>query len=165
VDQVSTGLDIDRQIDKQGEYSPVKSGRKGEREIPLPDELVKALRKHKLASRYSAYDDFVFVTTNGTAHNHGNIAQRVLRRTIKKAKIADPAPSMHDFRHTFASAWIAAGVGSVVELSKHLGHADPSITMKRYSHEFEKAERGEALREGLGNLYGPSLAAALATDD
>jgi integrase len=48
--------------------------------------------------------------------------------------------SFHDFRHTFASAMIAAGMDAP-RLSLLLGHADPAFTMRTYAHFFEQRER------------------------
>jgi integrase len=47
--------------------------------------------------------------------------------------------SFHSLRHTHASMLIDAGI-DVVRISKRLGHADPSITLRVYSHLFEKRD-------------------------
>jgi integrase len=38
---------------------------------------------------------------------------------------------LHDLRHTAAVAWLGAGVG-VVQVSRWLGHAQPTVTMNVY---------------------------------
>ena len=38
---------------------------------------------------------------------------------------------LHDLRHTAAVAWLPAGVG-VVQVSRWLGHAQPTVTMNVY---------------------------------
>jgi integrase len=116
------------------------------------------LRAHKIAApgEHSGPDAYVFCTHSGTAYQRRNVAGRALARAIKRAGLdSDPEalPTMHSFRHGFASAWIAAG-GDVVELSAHLGHRDPAVTMNTYSHEFEKAARSDARRARIDAIFG-----------
>ena len=50
-----------------------------------------------------------------------------------------PAPgrlSLHSLRHGFASLLIANGL-NVVYVSRQLGHANPTITLKVYAHLFD----------------------------
>lgn len=153
---------ITHQVDKRGRYVELKTKR-SRRTIELPTDLVGMLRAHKMAApaEHSTPDAYVFSTRNGTAYQHRNIAGRALARAIKRAGLdSDPEnlPTMHSFRHGFASAWIAAG-GDVVELSAHLGHRDPAITMSIYSHEFEKAARSDARRTRLDSIFGSALVA------
>ena len=46
-------------------------------------------------------------------------------------------------RHTQASALIAASV-DVVKISRRLGHADPTVTLRTYAHLFDKVDRTAA---------------------
>jgi len=56
------------------------------------------------------------------------------------AEVVDlPGVTFHALRHTHASMLIDAGL-DVVKISKRLGHADPSITLKVYAHLFQKRE-------------------------
>jgi integrase len=50
-----------------------------------------------------------------------------------------PGVTFHARRHAHASMLIDAGL-DVVRISKRLGHADPSITLKVYSHLFQKRD-------------------------
>ncbi len=45
----------------------------------------------------------------------------------------------HALRHTHASMLIDAGI-DVVKVSKRLGHADPSVTLRVYSHLFQRRD-------------------------
>jgi integrase len=45
--------------------------------------------------------------------------------------------TFHGLRHTHASQLIDAGV-DIVTISKRLGHADPSITLRVYAHLFRQ---------------------------
>jgi integrase len=154
---------ITHQVDRRGRYVELKT-RRSRRTIELPTHLVATLRAHQIAApaEHSGPDAYVFCTRTGMPHDHRNIAGRALSRAIKRAGLdVDPErlPTMHSFRHSFASAWIASG-GDVVELSAHLGHRDPAVTMNTYSHEFEKAARSEARRTRLDGIFGSALVAA-----
>ena len=56
-----------------------------------------------------------------------------------------PPITLHALRHTHASALIAAGV-DVVTISKRLGHANPAITLKVYSHLFHSTDAAAATK-------------------
>lgn len=65
----------------------------------------------------------------------------------------------HDLRHTAASLLIAEGL-NVVYVSRQLGHANPSITLTVYGHEFGRTEHAERARSAmdaaLGNKWATS---------
>ena len=61
-----------------------------------------------------------------------------LERFGKKYNLEGIHP--HALRHTMATITIANG-GDVVSVSNKLGHADPSITLKVYSHANEEAQK------------------------
>jgi integrase len=151
---------ISHQADRRGRYVELKTKR-SRRTIELPTDLVAMLRELKLAApaEQTGPDAYVFCTRNGTPHQHRNVSGRALSRAVKRAGLDhDPEhlPTMHSFRHSFASAWIASG-GDVVELSAHLGHRDPAVTMNTYSHEFEKAARSDARRSRLDGIFARAL--------
>jgi integrase len=58
--------------------------------------------------------------------------------------------------HTFASALIVGLKLDPVNVAKQLGHVDPAITLRTYSHEFARArhtdERRDAMEAGFGRL-------------
>ena len=57
-----------------------------------------------------------------------------LRRAADEAGVYRTEPlRLHDLRHTFATGLLRAGV-PVTLVSATLGHANPSITLKVYSH-------------------------------
>lgn len=53
--------------------------------------------------------------------------------------------TFHDLRHFHASVLIASGM-DVVAVSRRLGHADSSITLKRYAHLFRLRESNDGAR-------------------
>lgn len=148
---------ITHQLDRRGEYVPLKTER-SRRTVELPAALVVALREHRLRSPATGADDYVFCSRTGGLPDHRNVAGRALRRAVVAAGLDAPAPNFHSLRHSHASAWIASG-GDLVELSARLGHRDPAITASVYSHEFEAAARSDARRDRLDALYGSAVAA------
>lgn len=71
-----------------------------------------------------------------------------------EAKLQGPRPRLHDLRHSFASALIAAGA-DVVFVSRQLGHANPQVALQVYSHEFAKAAHEERFRAAVEETSGP----------
>ena len=65
------------------------------------------------------------------------------------------AVRFHDLRHTCASLLIDAGA-SVVLVASRLGHADPSMTLRVYSHLYPSAEA--ALADALDQAHQASPA-------
>ncbi len=62
-------------------------------------------------------------------------------------------PSMHSFRHTFASRALAGGE-SVDELAFLLGHADGTVTRQVYIQDVQDARRRSARRDRIASIYG-----------
>ncbi len=163
-------ITIDHQLDRRGDYVKLKSKR-SRRTIVIPTRLLAKLREIRLASSKSDDDDYVFLSQAGTVHDHRNVAGRALRQAMAAAcdddgnlywpELSDPEvkvdpdtlPTFHSYRHSFASAYIAAG-GDLVELSRHLGHSNPAITAAVYSHDFEAAARAEERRSRIDSMYG-----------
>ena len=50
-----------------------------------------------------------------------------------------PRIHFHALRHTHASMLISAGV-DIVQISRRLGHASPTITLGVYAHLFKKGD-------------------------
>lgn len=73
-----------------------------------------------------------------------DIFREILLQSLKQKKknsYCDLTPSkkrirIHDFRHSCASLLINKGA-SIALVSKYLGHADVSITLKTYTHMFK----------------------------
>ena len=117
------------------------------RDIPIPLEIVDALRTH-IGDRK---EGFVFATKNGTPWNADLLLRRHLR---KELKVADG--NLHMFRHTFATRQLNAGV-PVSVVSKLLGHASISTTLNIYTHvlaeHLEQFERQRAKVLGIWGTY------------
>lgn len=76
-----------------------------------------------------------------------------LAREIKDEPIFKSV-RFHDLRHSHASLLIDAGV-PVTDVSQRLGHSDPSITLKVYSHFFKKSE--ERILKVTQSIMGQAL--------
>lgn len=63
---------------------------------------------------------------------------KVLNRIIEKNNL--PKITLHGFRHTHATILLSMGK-SIKYIQERLGHAEPSITLKIYSHIMEEEEK------------------------
>jgi integrase len=107
----------------------------GTRWIDLPAELVTELKKHRLRTP----GEFVFTFDARNWRNrtwHPALRRAGLRRI-----------RIHDARHSHAS-WLLAAGADVVAVSRRLGHSDPGVTLKVYSH-FVQRRAGAGLSDQL----------------
>ncbi len=92
----------------------------------------------------------MFATQQGTSCGRRE-ALRALRAAEDRAGL--PHYTLHELRHTFAS--ILIGQGNLPTLvAKQMGHADPSITLKVYSHLWEENESVSTARDRLQAAMG-----------
>jgi len=121
----------------------------GRRDITLPKIVIEALTQHRreqlevrlrLGLGKLTGDAFVFPALDGGPQSPNNLSGdwREFRVAVK-----GPQVGFHALRHTHASMLIAERV-DIVEISKRLGHADPSITLKIYAHLFRTDDSGSA---------------------
>ena len=82
------------------------------------------------------------------------MARRALQPALTNAGLEHRR--WHDLRHTFASLLIAEG-GNIVYVSRQLGHGSSDITLRLYSHLFDKAEHGKRTREALESSFAALL--------
>lgn len=93
----------------------------GTRWIDLLPELVTELKKHRLRTQ----GEFCFLL------DERNWRSRVWHPALRRAGLR--AIRIHDARHSHASWLIAAGA-DIVAVSRRLGHSDPAVTLRVYSH-------------------------------
>jgi integrase len=105
--------------------------KKGLREVPIPPGLVGALREWKQKCPKSRLD-LVFCNEFGEPCNRTGIGRNMLKPALDQAKI-EKIVTVHGLRHTYASMLILLG-RPITEISRYLGHADVSITMRVYAH-------------------------------
>ncbi|WP_439631415.1 tyrosine-type recombinase/integrase [Gemmata sp.] len=138
----------------------------GRRTVTLAPSVLAALREHRAAAlkggRIAAP---VFCTRTGQYLDKKNVL-RAFKTIVKNSNGAeeeragesnsepDLIPArlrFHDLRHTHASGLIAAG-GSIKAVSRRLGHADVSITLRVYAHLMPDDD--EKLATLAGTLFG-----------
>jgi integrase len=102
------------------------------RTIPLPEPAVKVLLNHMATYCASGSpDDFLFLATAGLAPRRCWF-RRTFLRGLKDAAITKKV-RVHDLRHTSATLMLDAGI-DLLDVSKRLGHANPSTTYDIYAH-------------------------------
>lgn len=173
------------QVDRKGNRRPTKTGGSA-RTVPIPQELALLLARHKLTSRDTRPDAFVFASRSGRPLGQRNV-QRALRKAQERATdehgrptfpilhetegdgepakvLAGSLPSMHSFRHTVASRALLAGE-SVDEVAFLLGHRDATVTRTVYVREIADGRRRSMRRSRMVAEYGGVLRKALDGDD
>jgi integrase len=136
---------------------PPKS-RAGRRTIPIPDQLVQALRAHRdvqaveRTSAGTAWSEqgLVFVGPRGKPIDPSNDYQS-WRRLLERAGV--PPARLHDARHTAATLLLSQGVSARVVMEL-LGHSQISLTLGTYTHVVPALAREAADRMGA-ELWGP----------
>jgi len=99
-----------------------------------------------------APDGLVFADEEGQPLLPNNMTRRWQDVCVSRGL---PQVMFHALRHTHASALIAAGI-DVVKISRRLGHADPTVTLRTYAHLFDKVDTSAAsaielaLTQGVG---------------
>lgn len=94
--------------------------------------------------------DLVFLTRSGGPVTHSNFYNNIWRPTCERAGL-DPAPRIHDARHTHAS-WLISDGQSLEAVQDQLGHESIETTRKVYAH----------LLPAVGVAVGRAASAALA---
>lgn len=115
----------------------------GVRTVPLTDSLVAYLRTLQAESR-SLY---VFTTITGSIYSAA--AMTCLWNTLNKKLSFHCHP--HQLRHTYATKLFEAGL-DIREIQRVLGHADPTTTLRIYTHYREtmrERETFERVKEAM----------------
>ena len=137
-------------LDRAGRDVPPKT-QHAIRDVVLMPALAAALAEHRARSAFNDADDYVFASRVGTPLHWRNVSRRALKPALTKAGIAPIR--WHDLRHTFASLLIAGGA-NVVVTSRQLGHGSSDITLRVYSHLFDRAEQAQRTRDMLQEMLG-----------
>ncbi len=128
----------------------------GRRDITLIPSALDALRAHKRRQAEERLalgeawkdEDRVFPSSIGTALDASNLDKQ-WDKLRTRARLPDEM-HFHDLRHSAASWLISKGV-PLTKVSKMLGHADPSITLRIYAHSLpgDQAEVATAMEQIL----------------
>jgi integrase len=110
----------------------------GNRIIPVTDNVIKKLKKHKIRQSEnklalgSNYKDKDLVNCNKIGDLINPVtAYTEFKEIIRSIKLPDIR--LHDLRHTFSTLFLEAG-GNIKTLQQILGHSSISVTMDTYSH-------------------------------
>jgi integrase len=155
-------LQVRQRADRWKEIGPPKSDA-GTRTVPLPPELIAALKEWKLKSpKAGETGALVFPGAGGGVLHHSNM-RRALDRLMLDAHVVDqdgkPKYGLHSFRHFFASWCINPKARGGRELppkeaQRLLGHSSIVMTLDIYGHLFpgggDRAELAEATAALLG---------------
>jgi integrase len=160
LDLEAGAINVRYQLDRDDERVKLKT-KGSKRVVHIPSALVHLLRTHRLATPFSAAEDFVFATPKGIPIRYDGYFKG-WKAALKRAKLDDleegQALTFHSLRHRFGSVLIQQG-RNIVFVSRQLGHASPKITLDIYAHEFGAAENAEAMRDAMQEDYGDALAA------
>lgn len=119
-----------------------------EREIPLPDFLIAALKKRMLTTKGA----LIFPTNHGNANGH---MLRVLKSLAKKAE-PDGEFKLHKFRKTYATLQHRDGVDART-IQKRLGHSDLSTTLAYLEGEEPRSDRSRKQVNGTFGVFAVTL--------
>jgi integrase len=155
VDFEQSVIRVRAQMSRKGERVPLKT-EAGRRDVILMAELVRRLRKHRLAAPFSGPTDLII----------GNGVGRTLGYTRLRANFAGAAEraglvgvTPHTCRHTFASILIDQG-RDVEFVAQQLGHSSTKTTWDIYVHLFRAREHANAARHDLDAAFGRMLRGA-----
>ena len=115
-----------------------------EREIPLPDFLIAALKKRMLATK----GNLIFPTKQGNANGH---MLRTLKSLAKKAGLTGEF-KLHKFRKTYATLQHRDGVDART-IQKRLGHSDLSTTLAYLEGEEPRSDRSRKQVNGTFGVF------------
>lgn len=127
----------------RAKFFDTKTGRRGNRKLPCPPELLLTLKKWRLQCPKGELD-LVFPTASGQPQHRTRILQDVLRPALKAAGLSRRF-HMHTLRHSFCSALLAQGTPPT-EVQKYSGHARLSTLLDVYSHFIPSEQTGSLER-------------------
>ena len=112
-----------------------------EREVPIPDKLITALKTHRNGS------ELVFPTRNGTPRRHRTQLLDLCKAIATRAKLNPDEFWLHKFRSTFATMHLQSGV-DLRTMQSWMGHKDLESTMR-----YLKPARGKGAREKVNATF------------
>lgn len=131
VDLAGRMLDVRSSMSRREGVRPVK-GRDGRgRTIPMSADLADRLRQH-LAGGVASIDGWLFNAPLGGRLRYDNWRTRTWYKIVELADVGDVNP--HDLRHTLATRLFVVDGWNVPQVQAFLGHADPKVTLKIYTH-------------------------------
>jgi integrase len=130
------------------------------RMVALDDVGIAVLAHHRAKADEWAQQAGVKVMPDGYVFSHAVDGSKPFRPdnvtgffTRVRDSLGLPEVRLHDLRHFTATELIGAGV-DVRTVAGRLGHSDPSVTLRVYSHALE--ERDRAAADIMGRVLGPT---------
>lgn len=142
---------------KEGGFVSVPKSAAGERVVTLPPSMVRILRDAMWADVVEA-QDWPELWQGDRFIVHGRHGRPVHHDTPSKwfRDFADtngfPGVRFHDLRHAHASILVAANI-DVAAVASRMGHGDPGITLRTYTHAMPLRDRQAA--DALDALLAP----------
>ena len=127
-----TALRVRRSIGKDGSVRPVKGRNRDGGSIPIPTDLAGRLSRHIASQTVMPLEGWLFCAPQGGRLRYDNWRSRVWSRIVEVAGIGEVRP--HDLRHTMATRLFVADGWSVPQVQTYLGHIDPALTLRVYTH-------------------------------
>ncbi len=128
VDFLRRTVRVDRQLNERRQLAPLKT-RASYRTVPLPQVVADELAQH--LARAGRREGLIFAGHDGQPARL-NTFTVAWRRAVVAAE-ATAGLCLHDLRHSYASALIAAGE-SVKPVQVRMGHASAMVTLDVYGH-------------------------------
>lgn len=122
-------ITVDASVTTKRTLGPTKTAG-STRTIAVGRSVVDALRQH-LATHAVGGNGLIFTAADGGALS-SSMASEAWRKATAGMDLA-PRCGFHSLRHFHASQLLSAGIG-VPAVAARLGHANPAITLKVYSH-------------------------------
>ncbi len=119
------------------------------RPLPLPPQVIDALKAWKLKSKYNKPEQWVFASDfhfGGQPLWPGTLWRRNVFPAIEAARISKPKLSWHTLRRSYASLLLSSGVSLRVSMEL-MRHSTAEMTLATYAQTVgdEKREAGEKI--------------------
>jgi len=154
VDFLENVIHVRGSLDRSSRTLSLTKTDAGEREIPMTDQIVAVLLRHK-PEELENEESWVFPSLQGDKPlSYHNFRDRGWADALKKANLDDQGITIHSLRHCFASVLIDCGLSDVA-VADVIGHASPNTTRAMYAHVFDRQNARERIRaamEGLGGV-------------
>lgn len=139
------------EMKRKPQYNWMPKGYK-EREVPVPDELLRALEVYRstLTPKRAAPTALVFSTRSGKPDKH---MIRALKRNANKAKLNPEDFWLHKFRATFATTHLRAGV-DLRTVMLWMGQT----TLESITRYLKPARKEEVIHKVNSSFTGPTFA-------
>ncbi len=139
IDFVNMSLHVERDVDFATGHIGTCKTENSVRDVPIPDELLKMLKEERGIGYIIKAPRTGEHWAQSTYVRHWKAIQKDIEEITKQECVL----TAHFYRHNYASLLYAAGV-DVLSAQKFLGHADPSTTMRIYTHLSDSMQKEDA---------------------